>query len=314
MGCFTTADGDGQNNAPTATEGPTTTAALPNEVTDEFIPAVIPEVDVLFIVDNSCSMWEEQTALVENFPAYMDVILGSGVDYHIGVGSTDMTDTSQSGRLRQQSGFRFVHDQIGDPMAVFHGMAAIGVSGDWNERGRDAGHAALVTHAAGYNVGFLRPTSGLHIIVVSDNDDHSTDLTNGDWITYLQGEQGARPVTTLSGIVGLTAGPYISEVGTAYIDASDQVGGVLSEISDPGFDQALADVARLHVGLTSDFELSLTPVLGTIEIQVVDDGVTYTFAEGDDWTYDADTNTVTFLEYIPSPGVTVRIHYAVAST
>jgi len=54
--------------------------------------------------------------------------------------------------------------------------------------------------------------------------------------------------------------------------------------------------------------------LGTIEIQVVDDGVTYTFAEGDDWTYDADTNTVTFLEYIPSPGVTVRIHYAVAST
>ena len=69
--------------------------------TDKLVQVQVPEVDILWVVDNSCSMFEEQQGISENNPVFMDFFLGSGLDYHIGVVSTDMNDNAQSGKLRQ---------------------------------------------------------------------------------------------------------------------------------------------------------------------------------------------------------------------
>lgn len=47
-------------------------------------------VDILFVVDNSGSMADEQENLVRNFDAFIQVIAGSNLDYRIAVVSTDM--------------------------------------------------------------------------------------------------------------------------------------------------------------------------------------------------------------------------------
>ena len=52
---------------------------LPIETnTDKLVQVQVPEVDILWVVDNSCSMSEEQSALQANFPIFMDFFLGSG--------------------------------------------------------------------------------------------------------------------------------------------------------------------------------------------------------------------------------------------
>ena len=67
--------------------------------TDVIVQVSIPVVDVLFVIDDSCSMEDEQGALTANFPRFMDYFVGSGLDYHVGVVSTDL-DSALGGKLR----------------------------------------------------------------------------------------------------------------------------------------------------------------------------------------------------------------------
>ena len=56
-------------------------------------------VDVLMVVDNSCSMFEEQDNLAANFSGFIEAFEGVDVDWQIGVTTTDTADADQSGHL-----------------------------------------------------------------------------------------------------------------------------------------------------------------------------------------------------------------------
>jgi len=56
-------------------------------------------VDILLVVDNSCSMIEEQDKLASNFSAFIDAFEGVEVDWQIGVVTTDTLSDTYSGRL-----------------------------------------------------------------------------------------------------------------------------------------------------------------------------------------------------------------------
>ena len=67
--------------------------------TDVFQQSRRNTVDVLLVVDNSCSMWEEQDKLATNFDAFIQFFQGVDVDYQIGVITTDTLDEKYQGRL-----------------------------------------------------------------------------------------------------------------------------------------------------------------------------------------------------------------------
>ncbi len=56
-------------------------------------------VDILMVVDNSCSMIEEQDKLASNFDAFIEAFEGVNVDWQIGVVTTDTLQDQFSGRL-----------------------------------------------------------------------------------------------------------------------------------------------------------------------------------------------------------------------
>lgn len=56
-------------------------------------------VDVLMVVDNSCSMAEEQNKLASNFDGFIEAFSGVDVDWQIAVTTTDTLDPAQSGHL-----------------------------------------------------------------------------------------------------------------------------------------------------------------------------------------------------------------------
>ncbi len=57
-------------------------------------------VDVLMVVDNSCSMFEEQDKLAANFESFISAFDGIDVDWQIGVVTTDMVTEGHQGALR----------------------------------------------------------------------------------------------------------------------------------------------------------------------------------------------------------------------
>ncbi len=66
---------------------------------DVFNPAALgtaPKVDMLFVVDNSGSMSDEQAMLADSFQTFIDQFMLRNVDFHIGIITTDVTDPSNT--------------------------------------------------------------------------------------------------------------------------------------------------------------------------------------------------------------------------
>ena len=76
------------------------------------VPAAKPiPADILFIVDNSCSMEDEQQLLGQNFDAFIRQIVGSG-DYRIAIISTDVYAACGNGVLDEVSDNRDTPDVV----------------------------------------------------------------------------------------------------------------------------------------------------------------------------------------------------------
>ncbi len=85
---------------------------------------VPPKVDVMWIIDNSCSMscivgchGAVSDKVTENFPLFMDYFLGSGLDYHIGVVTADLDNPADNGRLEYGFGEKYISQTPMTPTA-----------------------------------------------------------------------------------------------------------------------------------------------------------------------------------------------------
>jgi hypothetical protein len=169
------------------------------------------KVDILFVIDNSDSMSEEQTALVASFPGFIDAIeayevhgTGGPLDYHVGVTSTAVDHNhcgTLSCTLEKGDDGVLLNAPVGnggvcDPPAErymtgpdpavkdeFACVAALGTLGwPWEmpfeaiRRGMTDGNAGE-GHASKENAGFLRDDALFVAIVITDEDDTSRENT-----------------------------------------------------------------------------------------------------------------------------------------
>ena len=179
---------------------------IPSNVDVKSIPAIINrDVDILFVIDNSESMADEQTALAANFPRFIDVldnIQGGLPNIHIGVVTTNMGSfgqlsgvhcdgggdggSLQTGGFAFTGGVRYIEDIEGVTPGtrvtnygatalpdVFRQIATVGILGCPFEQPLASMRAALSGNPD--NAGFLRPGAHLAVVVISDEDDCSTD-------------------------------------------------------------------------------------------------------------------------------------------
>lgn len=284
-----------------------------------------PEVDILWVIDNSSSMGTEQEAITKNFPVFMDFFLGSSLDYHIGVISTDMEDPAQSGRLIEAAGVRWIDEETPSPETVFAAMAGLGTGGSHSEEGILATYSAFELQQS-WNDGFFREASAIQIIVVSDEQDQSPEqpVTNDEFIGYLEGLRSDPELVSFSSIVSPLAPEFpcdgASSISSRYLRITDAIGGVEWSICDHDWIQVLELLGLQSVGLKREYFLSERPVPGTVDVTVIDAaGTEFEFFEQDpvsgagDWTFSDPRNSVTFLEYVPQEGASVRITYDVLS-
>lgn len=159
--------------------------------------------DLLFVIDNSGSMSDEQAAIARELPAFLEALRqGNGVeqDFRVGVITTSVYlrgtfDTGEVFKLYNDQGGRLqpVKDVAGLPTAErflegtdpellekFRRLVKQGVGGSGQEAPFEAARLALTPPlstlplAEGGNGGFLRDGARLLVVVVSDEDDCSS--------------------------------------------------------------------------------------------------------------------------------------------
>lgn len=289
--------------------------------TDRIVQLPRASVDVLWLMDNSCSMQEEQDALSTNFPKFMNYFLGSGLDYHVGVISTDMDDPDHRGKLRTRNGARWIDPTTADATTTFGQMVALGTDGAVDEKGRAAIYTALETQKDSFNVGFLREDAFLSIVVISDENDYSgsspvTQSAFKDWLLN-DVKGGAANRLAFSSIVGprggCTGAGGAAEWGEKYLDVTATVGGIEWSICDPAWDTVLEELGTQAAGLKREFFLSQVPVEKSLVVWVEDDEARTDYLADADWTYDRARNSIRFSAFVPDPLSEIFIEYELLS-
>lgn len=285
-----------------------TGGASPGETgADAYLQENNRAVDVLWIIDNSCSMASEQEALGDNFGSFLEIVDSLELDYQVGVVSTDADD---DGLL--QGSPAVVTPATADREAVFADNVALGQLGSGTEQGLDMALAALVEHAApgGPNDGFVRPGAGLRLIFVSDEDDYSWDLASPqdyvDAFTALKPNPANVIASDITGgELGCVAPGANADPALRYLEVTQATGGLSTTICAPGWIDTLTQLAWLADSYADSFQLSAPAVPATVVVTV--GGVPTTTG----WSFDAALNAVIFEpDSVPPNGALVEVDYA----
>ena len=299
--------------------------------TDVFAQAPNNQVDILWVVDDSYSMAEEQATLAAGFASFGDELEISGTDFHIGVITTSFEYTNPlRGALQGDPPFLTAAD---DYEVEFQERAtAVGVEGSDKEKGLEAASWAVspaMTAPNGVNAGFVRSTAQLLIVVVSDEEDCSDNgalegqspeacYTESDQlipvidvIEDLQDLKDDPSRATISAIVGQADSPC-PEVwhGSRYIAAASNTGGFTGDICESNWNGMLATMGLHAVGIRDSFKLDDGAQADTITVDV--DGASVVQSDTDGWTYDPRTWYVTFHgASVPPRDAVITISYVV---
>jgi len=294
----------------------------PNQ-TDYFYQAKNNEIDILWVVDDSCSMEEEQQTLASGFATFITAMEETGTDFHIGVTTTDI-DNARAGELIGSPPFLTPDD---DYRALFPENAMVGITGSDKEKGLQAAVYATSPALADVNGGFIRESALLMVIAVTDEEDCSDHgALDGetakacyrqperlapvdDFVTGLQNLKTSPDMLQINGIIGNT-GCDIAWPGYRYVEAAKQTAGVIGSICEDDWSHLLSSLGDNASGLRSKFVLSHAAASGTLEVFVDDVQVDESPVSG--WTYEPQTWTLTFYnQAIPPRDSEIRAEYQV---
>jgi hypothetical protein len=290
-------------------------------VEEWFTQAAAPRVYVLWVIDNTASMAREQLQLAEAFQGFVEALEEEEVAYQLGVITTDVSD-QQAGVLQ---GVPWVitpeHD---DPVQAFSEAVQVGIEGAGPEAGLGAAWLATTEPLTSEgNRGFLRPDSLLHIVLVSDSDDHSEDLFE-PWLS--QGESavdffldfldergessGHAPIVSAvageipTGCYGLTGRAQPANDYHAVVDAT---GGVFASICAGDMAPVLEGLGTASLIYADTFLLQAEPTPETIKVWVDGERVS------DGWGWQESPSALVF-EQPPPPDASILVRYTVAES
>jgi hypothetical protein len=271
---------------------------------ETFTVAPASAVDILFVVDNSGSMFDDQALLAENFRSFFEVgLVGGAPSFQVGITTTDvLSEGAARGRL------------VGTPPiltagtpgleAAFAANVQVGIDGTGLELGLEALRLAL-EHPD--NTAFLRRDAALSVVFVTDEEDAGAfpgDLPDAalardpaDYIAFLEAAKGG----TVGNAPILVSGVVVPGFATRYETLVRHFGGTTLDIQTADWGERLADVGNATFALARSFRLGADPAAASIVVEV--DGTATT-----DFRFDAARRTIV-LDEAPPAGAEVVVRY-----
>ena len=265
-----------------------------------------PAVDVLFVVDGTGSMAEEQASLAAASAAFVTILSGQALAWQLGATSSDLSD---EGML------------MGDPWVITPEASApadalaealtVGTAHVPPSSGLDSATLAL-RDASGDNRGFRREGAALHIIFVSDDDDQSGAVLGADPVgafTSLLANEAARSgqPARASAVVGpaplgCEGATGSARAGGRYLEVVERTGGSATSVCDVDFTSVAAALGALAVDWPTRYVLQAIPMEGTLSVTLNGERTT---------AFALDEAVIAFSE-APGPDVEVRARYRLA--
>lgn len=263
------------------------------------------KLDIVWIIDNSGSMADEQDALGSNFSAFIDDFITKNVDFKMAITTTDASTSDKKGKMVYGSDVKLTSVKAQENEAQFKSdfmnLVRVGISGSGYEKGLAASEGFMQKYASS----FLRPDAYLAVVVLSDEEDQSANSVGfyTDYLKSFKNEAGLVKVYTIADINGTNCCQSgITTGAERYMEASRDTAGVIADIRDD-FHQSLSSMGDTIINLLDSFALENSPVDGTLKVYV--NGVLST-----DYTYDATSRSIKFNpNNLPPVGAEISVYY-----
>lgn len=294
------------------------------------------KIDILWVVDNSLSMANSQTNLINNFSFFIDDFLNRGLDFQMAVIPTDTylaTFSAQPDRARfsdgtdatGRSGHLIVNKNTPNVRNAFLLNIRQGTAGSGDERAFQSFTESL---SSPLNAGFVRPGAFLAVVILSDEDDFSHNGSNAittyvpelhpitSYVDYLsdltrssatQKRFNVSTITIQDANCLATLGGSGQKIGTRHMQLADATGGVVGSLCGD-FTQTLSRISGRILELITQFPLKRRPVVGTISVVIDSKEVPEDLING--WSYNPTENTISFHgSAVPREGALIAINF-----
>lgn len=305
------------------------------EAQDVFLQETAGQVDVLLVVDNSCSMQPYQQKLGENFDNFLTYLQEGQVDYNIGVLTTtiDVPDpypeygctadiVSQIPEGGYLVGGTVIRDDTAGADSIFEDLVNVGTCGAGMEMGLESAYRALTPPISiDENIGFLRGDAMLSLIFVSDEQDASP-LSTDTYINTFRELKGFEDRTAFnaSALVVQDIGECSAQQvqsgaseGTRYVDVAGQTDGLLANICADDFSDILTELSLRASRLQDTWYLTKLPAPASLLVSVNDELIDCASGE---WEYQLEEENgekrgkIVFARaYLPPPDSTISVTY-----
>ncbi len=304
-------------------------------VCDQFIAEENAKADIIWVVDDSGSMEDDQEAVRAAADAMEEVLTSAQVDYRLGVARMFAEDENDRRRGRLEGG-GFTRD-----LEEFKETIVVGADGGW-EPGLETGILALdrlsppTPAGAAEDEDLLREDAAPIIIFMSDERDQAVecaacgacDAQEGEsfFCADPQGQQvidrfvedyNNRGATTFAIVGDLPTGCRQTgqrddfEPGQGYVEVANATGGQFGSLCGD-MRQNLEDVARAATGVASAYQLRFVPASATIRVAIgpAGSGRVIERSRENGFDYDAVTNKIIFFgDALPAKGDEVVVGY-----
>lgn len=288
-------------------------------ITETFQQPTELQVDLLWAIDASCSMGDEQAELIANLSGFVAYADAQGVDYQMAVVEAEERSTN-AGEFERCPG----HPRVipSDYMTTtvrdqaFECLFDLGTNGIGIESGMGGARLALNRALAAEqnpvlnpNAGFVRPGAELVIVAISDEDDQSTipDVVLRDF--FIAAKDNQRNRVSLHAIAGpLPSGCPGASPGTRYANVVRFLNGNFYSICEPDWSPVLQNLGLDVFTPERQWYLSRPADESTIVVTV--DGVPVASDPVNGWIYEPSRRVVLFTgTAVPEPGAEIIITY-----
>ena len=275
------------------------------KMSDSYVqPSRESGVDILWVIDNSASMFEEQEQLANHVSHFTDYITAAPVDFRIGVITTDMSGEEPGRFIEQQQ----LHPGTLELADAFADLIVL-EEGSRDEKGFET--TLLALEPEGINQDFIDPAADLEVIFFSDEDEQS-EMSAESFVSSLNSLRSNSNIA-VNAITGDPPEGCASVFGAAdpgfkYHEVQENTLGLRESICSLDYNAMLERIALKVLGLENTFALNAAPDLDTMEVLV--DGALVHRRERHGWQYDAGQNAIVFDGFaVPPPGAEIVFKY-----
>ena len=302
------------------------------KTTDKFKERDLKKVDIIFVIDQSCSMSDNISEIYKNIPVFFESLDRYNLDYHIGITSASAPSGPETGGfLSHLFKVPYIARDTESKELVFSFMNSI--TRGSGEEGIDAAVGAMFyTEDRLLELdypSFFREDAPLHIILISDEDDQSIVHNPDDFLSYLLDDFSNTPGTgegtvfsaiTHDPLTIAACGSPHSAAGYRYREVVHITGGVSVDICDGDWSGTMEQLARYSRRDLWEYRLTRIPVIESIQVLVQRGRITFEYepleenedgVRSGDFIYDSQRNSVIFLEFEPFHDDEVIINYEV---